>query len=111
VGPTQMGPIVCAEGWGSFCLIRKTENRPICVRGNDLSRRQRGGGLGIMGPGSRRRVSLPMRSRASSKVLRKISLSRFAADYSGTHERRYGPGFAVTDRHDSTAASERSYSV
>ena len=49
----QMGPVVAAKEWGSFSLIRTNENRPICVRGNDLSRRHTGGALGIVGPGSK----------------------------------------------------------
>ena len=48
----QMGPVVAAKEWGSFSLIRTNENRPICVRGNDLSHRQTEGGLAIMGGGS-----------------------------------------------------------
>ena len=47
--PLQMGPVVAAKEWGSFSLIRTNENRPICVRGNDLSRRHTGGALGIVG--------------------------------------------------------------
>jgi hypothetical protein len=52
VGPAQMGPFVhCKRGGGLFCLIRTTENRPICVRGNDLSQHQTGGWPGHHTPG------------------------------------------------------------
>jgi hypothetical protein len=37
VGPAQMGPIVCARGWGLFIGVLCTNgNRPNWVSGKDL---------------------------------------------------------------------------
>src|SRR5262245_40346757 len=56
VGPNDMGPFVCEEGWGSFFLQCNLENRQLGERGNDLSHRQTGGGLAKVSAGSGRRV-------------------------------------------------------